>query len=148
MWAPSLYPLMQKNSHPTTGPMLPVSDMTPTTAYEVFSNSFTLYSNGEWFKECVSNRSPGTPFPSVICYSFSLFPPCLFSYKHPARGLKALSYLKYVNTCQLWTLSIWECFSSLGEKTLQRERWCYFEKCPSCSFKTLCLSHGRYDLVS
>lgn len=116
MWAPSWYPLMQKNSHPTTGPMLPASAMTPSTAYEVLSNFFTLYSNGEWFKEYVSNRSPGTPFPSIICYSFSLFPPCLFSYKHPSRGLKALSYLKYVNTCQIWTLSIWECFSSLGRK--------------------------------
>lgn len=112
-------------SHPTTGPMLPASDILHVMKCFLIPSRCTAMEN-EWFKECVSNRSPGTRFPSIICYSSSLFPPCLFSYKHPARGLKALSYLKYVNTCQLWTLSIWECFSSLGEKTLQREHLVLF----------------------
>lgn len=36
--------------------------------------------------------------------------------KHHARGLEALFYLKYVNTCQLWMLSIGSVFPLQGKK--------------------------------
>lgn len=119
--SPSLGPLMQGAAsiyHRFIGPWWPGLP----TACKAPCNYFTLCSNGG-HNGSIPNRSPKTFFQTVynLLQLFFPFPWHLYVCKHHARGLEALFYLKYVNTCQLWTLSIWECFSPAGKKAVQLE---------------------------
>lgn len=120
IWSPLFYPLMQKNSHPTTGPRPPVIWLQPLPK-KCFLITSCCTANGEGFKECISNRSPGILFPSIIYCSFSLSPPCLFSYKHPAQRSRSsfISQIcKHLSTLDTVHLRVF--FFSRGEKIAMR----------------------------